>query len=65
MTVALAVPLKRDGGAVAARAADRAGNTVDRGVAALKFTPVTLALLTLTGVLAGVKVNPDLLGVTV
>ncbi len=33
--------------------------------AAVKFTPVTLAPLTLTGCEAGVKENPDLDGVTV
>ena len=31
----------------------------------LKLTPVTLALVTVTAWLAGVKVKPDLLGVTV
>ena len=30
-----------------------------------KFTPLTLAPLTVTGVLTGVKPKPDLLGVTV
>ena len=32
---------------------------------AVKFTPVMLAPLTVTGALAGVNVNPVLLGVTV
>ena len=34
-------------------------------VTVLKLTPVRLALLTVAGWLAGVKVNPLLLGVTV